>query len=73
MTHENQRRVEAPGGPERDHGLPAAELVPVADGPDDLPPIDWPEFYDPGAQLDARHDDMSPPRATPPPADPGEA
>lgn len=69
MTHESVLRVEAPGGPERDHGLPAAELVPVADGPEDLPPVDWPDLYDsasdPMEDQDAA-EVMTPPRAGPP-------
>lgn len=43
MTHEATPGAEAPDGPEHDHHLPDAMSVPVADGPDDLPPVDHPD------------------------------
>lgn len=43
MTHEHYPDSEADGGPEQDPDLPDATSVPVADGPDDLAPIDWPD------------------------------
>ena len=42
MTHEATPSAEADHGPEHDHTLADALSVPVADGPDDLPPIDHP-------------------------------
>lgn len=42
MTHEVNPDAEATNGPEHDPALPDALSVPVADGPDDLPPIDHP-------------------------------
>lgn len=42
MTHEVNPGAEATKGPEHDPALPDALSVPVADGPDDLPPIDHP-------------------------------
>lgn len=41
---------EEPGGPENTHALFDALSVPVADGPDELAPIDWPALS--GADLD---------------------
>ena len=40
MTHEATPTSEAETGPESDPTLPDATSVPVADGPDDLPPVD---------------------------------
>ena len=44
MTHEFYPDSEADDGPETDPDLPDATSVPVADGPDDLAPIDWPDM-----------------------------
>lgn len=46
MTHEHAPAAEADGGPEHDDALPDATSIPVAAGPDDLPPVDHPDEWD---------------------------
>jgi hypothetical protein len=46
MTHEHTEGDEATGGPQADHRLPAADGVPIADGPDDLDPVIDPDNWD---------------------------
>jgi hypothetical protein len=46
MTHEHSENDEAEGGPQHDHRLPNAWEIPVADGPDDLDPVDQPDDWD---------------------------
>lgn len=46
MTHEHTAGSEADGGPEHDVALPAAETVAVADDPDELDPVVWPDEWD---------------------------
>jgi hypothetical protein len=46
MTHERAANAEADGGPEADASLPDATSIPVADTPDALPPVSWPDEWD---------------------------
>jgi len=46
MTHEHTPGGEADGGPENDDALPDARSIPVAEGPDDLDPVEHPDEWE---------------------------
>lgn len=46
MTHERTAGASEVGGPERDDTLPDAASIPVAEGPDELAPTEWPDEWE---------------------------